>query len=279
MCDDAAVFPPGNAELPDAVAAHRRHRASRYAPLVGPLLVPASRLAEAAAQLGPDEVLKIGVIADGGAAPAGLPALLGALEALHRGAGPVLDVRQVEVPVAMRGQDPLPGLRAVLAADLKADLYAEIPLTFGLVGALDALADARAAGVRAAAKFRTGGLAAELFPTTDDLAAVIVACTERNLPFKCTAGLHHALLHTDRETGFTHHGFLNILVGALAAADGAGPRAVASLLAATDPVRLVEPARLALRRDRPLWVGFGTCSIAEPLADLTALNLLDGNLA
>src|SRR5213080_1760961 len=70
MCDDAAVFPPGNAELPGAVAAHRRHRAARYAPLVGPLLVPASRLAEAAAQLGPDEVLKIGVIADGAGRPA-----------------------------------------------------------------------------------------------------------------------------------------------------------------------------------------------------------------
>ena len=41
LVDDAAVFPPGNAALPDAVAAHREHRAAWYADLVGPLLVPA----------------------------------------------------------------------------------------------------------------------------------------------------------------------------------------------------------------------------------------------
>ena len=44
LVDDAAVFPPGSAPLPEAVAAHRDHRTAWYADMVGPLLVPASTL-------------------------------------------------------------------------------------------------------------------------------------------------------------------------------------------------------------------------------------------
>ncbi len=114
-------------------------------------------------------------------------------------------------------------------------MYAELPLTWGLMGALDTLASERAAGVRIAPKFRTGGLAAELFPTPGELAAVICACRDRELPFKLTAGLHHALRHTDPETGFTHHGFLNVLAADLVAAGGAEVDEVAEVLSLTDP--------------------------------------------
>ena len=38
---------------------------------------------------------------------------------------------------------------------------AEIPLTAGMLAALDQIADARSRGVDVAPKFRTGGLAAE----------------------------------------------------------------------------------------------------------------------
>src|SRR5204862_5582864 len=114
--------------------------------------------------------------------------------------------------------------------------YAEIPLTWGLTAALDTVAEARAAGVPIAPKFRTGGLAAELFPTPVELAAVICACRDRGLPFKLTAGLHHALRHTDPETGFIHHGFLNVLVAAAQAVHQAAEVAdVAATLAGTDP--------------------------------------------
>src|SRR5947207_3385670 len=83
---------------------------------------------------------------------------------------------------------------------------------------------------------RTGGLAAELFPTPIELAAVICACRDRGLPFKLTAGLHHAIRHTDPETGFVHHGFLNVLVGAAQAAADAEVADVGATLAGTDPV-------------------------------------------
>lgn len=273
LVDDAAVFPPGSASLPDAVAAHRRHRTAWYADLVGPLLVPATRLPELAGLLGPDERFDVGVIGD-------VP--IGQLDKVRAEADPRIRVRQVEAAVAKRGEDPLPGLTGLLRVTDELTgvdaVYAELPLTFGLMDALDALAAARADGVPVAAKFRTGGLAAELFPTPPELAAVICACRDRQLPFKLTAGLHQAVRHLDPETGFTHHGFGNVLAATLAAAEGAGTRTVAELLTAADPRPLVQWAETRLDTARPLWIGFGSCSILEPLTDLIRLGLVNGGV-
>ncbi|MGC4890183.1 hypothetical protein [Micromonospora sp. DT227] len=273
LVDDAAVFPPGNAALPDAVTAHRRHRDAWYAGLVGPLLLPASEIEDGAlhGRVDPAEGFVIGLIGD-----TGLDRLPAALAALTPDG---VTARQVEAPVAKRGEDPQPGLAELVALAGRLDdtaVYAEIPLTFGLMGALDALADARAGGLPVAAKFRTGGLAAELFPTPVELAAVICACRDRDLPFKLTAGLHHAIRHRDPETGFTHHGFVNVLAATLAAVDGADVDGVAELLAVTDVVRVVEAARGRREAQRPLWVGYGSCSISEPLTDLIRLGLVNG---
>lgn len=262
LIDDAAVFPPGNAPLGDALAAHPQHRNAWYADLVGPLLLPVTALPDAGGHL----PSAIGVIGDTG--------LAGVHDALahadHRW-------RQYEVAVAKRGEDPQPGLRRLLAeAAMGPDLevYAEIPLSWGLLGALDTIATERAAGIRVAPKFRTGGLAAELFPTPVELAAVIGACRDRNLPFKLTAGLHHAIRHTDPETGFSHHGFVNVLAACLAAAEGAEDADVAEVLATTDAAPLATTVRAHLSRERPLWIGYGSCSISEPVDDLRALGLI-----
>ncbi|MET8349651.1 MULTISPECIES: hypothetical protein [unclassified Micromonospora] len=274
LVDDAAVFPPGSAALPDALSAHRGHRAAWYTDLVGPLLVPASTVAagELSGLVDPAEGLVVGVIGDTGIG--NLPFALSFL------APDGVTARQVEVAVARRGEDPLPGIAELLrVADSLPDVeavYAELPLTFGLTGALDALAAARADGVPVAAKFRTGGLAAELFPTPAELAAVICACRDRDLPFKLTAGLHQAVRHLDPETGFTHHGYANVLAATLAAAEGDGVGTVAELLIVTDPRPLLERTNGRLDALRPLWVGFGSCSILEPLTDLIRLGLVNG---
>lgn len=269
LIDDAAVFPPGNAPLAEAVAAHRGYRAAWYAEMVGPLLVPASSLRELPGLLAPAERPEIGLVGD-----TGLAALPDVVVAADRW----VTLRQVEVAVAKRGEDPQPGLEyllGLLAGWPHVTGYAEIPLSTGLLNALDTVAQARANGSTVAAKFRTGGLAAELFPTPIELAAVICACRDRAVPFKLTAGLHNAVRHVDPETGFVHHGFLNVLTGVLAAVrDDAEVADVAELLAATDPVPLVEAARGRMDIDRPLWIGFGSCSIDEPLADLSRLGLM-----
>lgn len=264
LLDDAAMFPPRGASVGDALDGHREARSSWYAPLVGPLLVPADEVGALWSKLRTSsEPLTIGLVGP-------LTVVAGALAA----AGDQVDVRHIEAPVAKRGEDPMPGLTAFRTIATGRAGFAEVPLTWGLLAALDTLAEARANGERIAPKFRTGGLAAELFPTPVELAAVICACRDRGLPFKLTAGLHHALRHTDPETGFLHHGFLNVLAGAIAAADGAEAADVAEVLATTDAVPLVEAVRSHLEGERPLWVGYGTCSITEPIDDMRRLGLL-----
>ena len=50
LVDDAAMFPPGDLPLADAVAAHRAHRTSPYADLVGPFVCTDEDLMKVAAE-------------------------------------------------------------------------------------------------------------------------------------------------------------------------------------------------------------------------------------
>src|SRR5687767_4072592 len=104
LLDDAAVFPPGSATLPDALDSHREYRSTWYSDLVGPLLVPASQIKTLSSMLRPDESITVGVIADGIA-----------LGDLFRPLTPKgIVVKQVEAPVARRGEDPQPTLRRLI---------------------------------------------------------------------------------------------------------------------------------------------------------------------
>jgi hypothetical protein len=129
------------------------------------------------------------------------------------------------------------------------------------------------------AKLRTGGLVADAFPTEIEVAEFVRACVAEGAPFKCTAGLHHAVRHRDDRTGFEHHGFLNILLATHAAAEGASVDELTEILAERDPAELVEqvadldPTAPDLVRQH--FVGFGTCNVDEPIDDLTGLGLIE----
>ncbi|GAA0419424.1 hypothetical protein Aca07nite_04870 [Actinoplanes capillaceus] len=266
LVDDACLLPPSPVGLDDAVLKHQEHITSWYSDLIGSLLMPASLL-------GTERVPRLTAALIGDVPAAALPNTVEKL----RSSGVL--VRHLEAAVARRGEDPQPGLatlRTFAAAGTGLPLYAEIPLSWGLLAALDSVAEARADGVPIAPKFRVGGLAAELFPTPVELAAVICACRDRELPFKLAAGMRHATRHTDPETGFTHHGFLNVLVATVIAAGGGEVAEVAEALAATHPVPLVEPARTHRDGPRPLFVGFGAANVVEPLTELVRLGLING---
>jgi hypothetical protein len=234
LFDDAAIFPPGNLPLPDAVATHRSYRDN---PLVGPFVCSLARLGELDALL--DDSLDVAVV----------------------------------IPP---GRFELPPLRHVRIASVEqhVDAVGETPPvpTWVELGSLPRCA-ADLLGVRRV-KFRTGGLDAAAFPSEATLAGAIRAAVDAGIPFKCTAGLHNAVRHTGAD-GFEHHGFLNVLLATHAALHHGE---VETTLAERDGAALADRLRALpealVARARRSFCSFGTCSIAEPVADLQALGLL-----
>lgn len=264
LFDDASLFPPGDAPMASAVPAHRE-LASRLGGLVGPFVVPAARLDELAAQLHDGDRFRVSLVAAAGDLPAAVDRV---------GADPRLVLAAVEVSVVADAAAAEQAVR-VLAATLPAGVPAavELPRTGTRDDVLDVLA---ATGYRA--KLRTGGLRAELFPSPDELAGTLHACLARRVPFKCTAGLHDAVRHTDPTTGFDHHGFLNVLVTVDELLAGAPPLMARDRLQQDDgtalagAVRTWSPARVD--GVRAAFTSFGTCSVLEPVGDLVGLGLL-----
>jgi hypothetical protein len=268
LFDDAAIFPPGNAPMADAVRAHGEHRGAWYAPSVGSFVCSTSRLDELVAELAARETsVDLSLTVPGGIA------------ALQQGVRTALDspgvrVRAVEVPLGDSGPDQARHAFNEFTG-FGPPCYLEVPVI-----RLDAdLARAIiAAGFRL--KLRTGGTAAAAFPREGELAAAIVAAVREGLAFKCTAGMHNAARHRDPDTGFEQHGFLNVLLATAAACTGAGRDDVADALAEHDPAVLAARVHQldagTAAGARRAFTSFGTCSITEPVEDLRALGLLEG---
>jgi hypothetical protein len=139
------------------------------------------------------------------------------------------------------------------------------------------------------AKLRTGGVTPEAIPSVESVASYIIACAERRLSFKATAGLHHLvrkvhrLTYEPEATSAMMHGFINVFLAAAFAWHG--ERQIQPILAETDPAafRFNEKAHwreLSLSSDEVTEArssfahSFGSCSFEEPIEDLRALGWL-----
>ncbi len=176
----------------------------------------------------------------------------------------VLDADLAGAPpeaVEARYRDDLDEL-AVLADEV----YVEVMLDEALESRLDSLA---AHALRA--KVRCGG--AEV-PDASDLARFVRGCRDRELVFKATAGLHHAV----RTNG--GHGFFNLLAAAVFEGDEEEALAErgASAFALTDTAfswrDRSAPADELRRVRRELFHSIGSCSFFEPVEELEGLGML-----
>jgi hypothetical protein len=275
LVDDAAWFPPGSLPLDQAIPAHDDHLASDHAYVVGPLLL-ADRELPAVASLTADrsEPVVAHLVISGGA---------GAIEPALALAERNDRLQVVGVESAARDDDLASAVRrvATIAASAPEEImfWVELPpldADLPTAGWLQGLDEIAIAGY--GLKYRTGGETADAYPSEAQLAHVIDAALDREVPTKLTAGLHRAVRHRAPEDGFEHHGFLNVLAAFDAGRDGAGPADVAELLSSRDGAELA--ARLQARgpqaasSTRRAFVSFGSCSIDEPVADLRALGLM-----
>jgi hypothetical protein len=235
LIDHAALFPPASMPLAEALEEDRAARTSSAATLINRFVVPAAKLAEL---------------------PPGTPPLSVVLsnpdDASLVTAQPVESLELALATSQPRPADLLATYRVL--EPLASEVYFELVLDEGWRNDLPAAIGAIAA-LGGRVKLRCGGA---YTPAIEQVALVIAACREAGVPFKCTAGLHHAVRHGDE------HGFLNIL----AATTAPGAR-IESVLAEEDPAALELDSA-----DRSLFRSFGSCSWREPVDDLRELGLV-----
>ena len=207
--DDAALFPPGNAPMDEAVSVHLARRGTHDGQLVGPFVCTTARLEELGEALGHGH-LELALVST-------VDGLTDVLDHLAAQQNLTLVAVEVRGPVAALPELPL-GLR----------VFVERPWADSL-------------GVPAAAmlKLRCGGAEPSDTPSSAQLGAAIQLCVRQDLAFKLTAGLHRAV-RTDRE-----HGFLNVLAAVREAIDGGDP---APVLDERDPASLKVTSPEEVRR-------------------------------
>lgn len=289
LVDYAGLFPPAALALDDAVGRYARHRRGPHAWILGRFIVPATRLGELGRvwrALPPDErgdgPWRLSVL---GTPPYGrVVDDVGLFRSDQAGPEAGLQVESIELLAAT----PAEARRAV-AAGLAQGLQVFVECgTNGDAGLM--LPAIREAG--GAAKIRTGGTTARAIPAVPDVAGFLEACARLGLPFKATAGLHHAVRGDHAlsyESGAPHatmHGFLNLfLAAALAQSEHVDADRLAAILQEADPgaFRLDHAAigwqthRLEIGRleaARHLALSFGSCSFDEPVESLHALDWL-----
>jgi len=284
--DYAGLFPPAGLGMAQAVVNYASYRAGPHAWALGRFVVPAGRLVELeqaavgllpgadgwriAALLGPDYTRELEAI--------------GEFNCRHdaEGAGAAaVDVVEARADSAEAAERLLARIPAYLLP------YIEIPVSRD--PAPLATAVGRAGG---RLKVRTGGVTADAFPSTADLARFLRAAAAAGVPFKATAGLHHPLRAEYRltyEPGSacaTMFGFLNLFLATAFVSAGMDDAAAERLLEERDRQafrfdaggvewqgRRIDLETLRRTRESGI-VSFGSCSFTEPIADLQSLDLL-----
>jgi hypothetical protein len=274
LVDDAALFPPGNAAMADALREHEARKDEPCSGAVGAFVCPAARIGELLAPRREHQAVLVSLVVD----PA-VPGVYDAVRAADSAAGVV--VVGIEAPLAALGEA---GAR-VLAEDLLRFErgggphlgFLEVPRD-----AADSALDLVGASGWHAAKYRTGGVTPSAHPSEAELAHFVVGCEERRLRFKLTAGLHHAVRTTTAE-GFEQHGVLNVMVGVSLARHGADRARVAEVLAERDGALLAKEVRSWTKAEgkavRGRFLSFGCCGVEEPLDELRALGVLEDERA
>jgi hypothetical protein len=270
LIDDAALFPPRNATVPDAVKSHLAGRSSDFADVVGLFLCPASRLPELITELikvKPAKPVELSLVIDTGLG--GVPKALSIVESRAE----LLALRMVEMPAPTDVDEVW--LERV-SEFVPEDVIRVIEPRRGGAGWLDGIGRVIEHG--SWPKIRCGGVSASNFPSVEEVAEFLAVINNGGASFKATAGLHNAVRHTDAETGFTHHGFLNILLATARLLSGAATEDVEAALASTDDKALAREALNLTEHEalsvRGVFASYGSCSLTDPVKDLEALGLL-----
>ncbi|MGH9755049.1 MAG: hypothetical protein ACREA2_19910 [Blastocatellia bacterium] len=293
LIDYAGLFPPAALDMPAATRKYAEYRESEYCWALGRFVLPVARLDEF-------EKAAEGVLPDGGWEGGDF----WRLSALG-GAELSSDLNRIaEFNKKYATLDSYEGVAIIDTIEIKAALpadienatklmpakltpYFEIPIGDDPTELIKSIAE-----TEARAKIRTGGVTADAFPSSFDLARFIKICAEEDVPFKATAGLHHPMRSVNKLTyapdsaSAMMHGFLNVFLAAAFAQSGMDVDRLVELLEEKSPEAFQFDSggvtwrdelivRGQLRNSRNLLaIAFGSCSFEEPIEDLKKIGLL-----
>jgi hypothetical protein len=283
LIDYAGLFPPASLEMEPAVRNYQQYMAGPYSWMAGNFIVPAGRLTEfteAFQKVCCDEQENpwtLSVVCAGD----NMPVDLQTIQDFPQGAAFLSTFE-------FKATDP-DKTRSVLAALPRGPIrYVEIaPDRTQMQKMLLLLASS---GARA--KLRTGGLTAAAIPSPEKVARFLNNCAHERIPFKATAGLHHAvrsrhaLTYQMGSAEATMHGFVNVFLAATLALHGSPEEALVGTLTEEDPEAFeLEDDAIAWhdhrvtsdqieRARREFAISFGSCSFTEPIDDLKAMGWL-----
>jgi hypothetical protein len=286
IIDYAGTFPPASLPLQEALSSYISARRSAENWLLGRLVLPAGSL---------DEFERLVIAADlAGVAPLAVTAILGgdtssqaqqldAVVAFNKRLVGRAVIESVEFPPLSPSniRQMRPRVSGALEAFFEVPVDAELERRVGAISL-----------VGGSAKVRTGGVTPGAFPGPEDLARFIGGCDDAGIPFKATAGLHHAVRGSHRLTydagspESPMYGFLNVCLAAALVRSGAALEEVADALGESSAdafqfredtlvwrQRTIGTTALAETRQR-LFRSFGSCAFREPIDELAALRLL-----
>lgn len=290
LIDYAGLFPPASLTMTQAVAEYSRIRSEEHHWVAGRFLCRASQLTElaatATASFRSGEIpWEVSVIFDS------MPGQSGA-ESIDFQAemDPVMTIAAAEAKLTEPTYSSLaalldamlsiaPDIVAFVEVDTKNSISEQVSLI------ASALRERRRVG---GAKLRCGGITPDMSPTPAQVAELVIACTNEQLPFKATAGLHEPIRHFDPRLGAERHGFVNILLAAALAEAGSDPEMIEDVICDTHVDNFSISAAFAswlgeeipgsaLRRVRGSgFIAYGSCDFDEPIDALTALGFLGG---
>jgi hypothetical protein len=285
LIDYAGLFPPAELDMESAVRNYASYRSGDYAWALGRFIAPIDRLEEfersaqdflpSSSGTGP---WRVSVLCSPNV-EVDVRKILDFNRRHSKSADIVIDALEINI----RETDEIGPVRGLVSDGIV--VYFEVPVV------TDPREIAKIGNARGRAKVRTGGTRAELVPATTDLVRFIKACADAGLPFKATAGLHHAVrsvqkftYHRDSASGIMH-GFLNLFVAAIFIRAGLSCESAAMLMEEQSRTafrfgpegifwRNHQIRNEQLRDGRNFAIAFGSCSFEEPIDDLKTLGLL-----
>jgi hypothetical protein len=292
--DYAGLFPPANLALEPALRNYALYVREPDAWMLGPFILPLAEFDAAGrniSQFDKERPLRISALGprtdDASTFEQSLSAAMDAIASFRSNCGGAASIEQFEMPLPKDvSADVIETIRSSIVGS-GLNVFWEAPAVLaGRVIELIAASNRAHSETKLGFKLRTGGVTAEAFPSSDQIAGVLTTAGNQQVPIKFTAGLHHPvrLFHESVQTKM--HGFLNVL--------GAGVLALEHSWKESDIIRMLEDEnadsfsftdeRFAwreweisterIRAHRELVTSLGSCSFDEPREDLRALNLL-----